>query len=316
MPVSIRSGIRSASESTAVYEMTLTPAMRPPVTTRSLRPRRSPIRPAIGWLKRSIGLTAADGERDAEASHPELVVGIDGNHGKQHPDRQAQRELGDDGENERPRQDTVQLHRSIQADRMETPSRQERRSPTRTQARVATEARQRSEARREAAPAAVAVLVVFAVLAVVMPDGGLGAPRACRGGSGSSSASRRFCSSSISWLAPWPLGSSGRAVAALVLLVAPREQGTSPRSRFSSQRLVTTSTSDLSGGELLLTGFAIYATDVIVFGLLFWELESGGPFVRGVEDERDDARVPLPPGRRPASRPIGDRRCGTTCTCR
>ena len=44
--------------------------------------------------------------------------------------------------------------------------------------------------------------------------------------------------------------------------------------------LVTTSTKDLGGGELLLTGFAIWATDVIVFGLLYWELDAGGPAVR------------------------------------
>jgi hypothetical protein len=44
--------------------------------------------------------------------------------------------------------------------------------------------------------------------------------------------------------------------------------------------LVTASTSDLGGGELLLTGFVIYTTDVIVFGLLFWEMDAGGPVAR------------------------------------
>jgi hypothetical protein len=44
--------------------------------------------------------------------------------------------------------------------------------------------------------------------------------------------------------------------------------------------LVSTSTRDLGGGELLLTAFAIWATDVIVFGLLFWELDAGGPAAR------------------------------------
>jgi hypothetical protein len=44
--------------------------------------------------------------------------------------------------------------------------------------------------------------------------------------------------------------------------------------------LVTASTSDLTGGELLLTGFAIYASDVVVFGLLFWELDGDGPLAR------------------------------------
>ena len=44
--------------------------------------------------------------------------------------------------------------------------------------------------------------------------------------------------------------------------------------------LVTTSTKDLGGGELLLTAFAIWTTDVIVFALLFWELDAGGPVAR------------------------------------
>lgn len=44
--------------------------------------------------------------------------------------------------------------------------------------------------------------------------------------------------------------------------------------------LVTESTTDLNGGELLLTAFAIYTADILVFGLLFWELDAGGPTVR------------------------------------
>jgi hypothetical protein len=44
--------------------------------------------------------------------------------------------------------------------------------------------------------------------------------------------------------------------------------------------LVTMSTRDLGGGELLLTAFAIWTTDVIAFALLFWELDSGGPVAR------------------------------------
>lgn len=44
--------------------------------------------------------------------------------------------------------------------------------------------------------------------------------------------------------------------------------------------LVTTSTDDLSGGELLFTAFAIWTANAIVFGVLFWELEAGGPAAR------------------------------------
>jgi hypothetical protein len=44
--------------------------------------------------------------------------------------------------------------------------------------------------------------------------------------------------------------------------------------------LITERASDLSGGELLFTAFAIYTANVIVFGLMFWELEAGGPVAR------------------------------------
>jgi uncharacterized membrane protein len=44
--------------------------------------------------------------------------------------------------------------------------------------------------------------------------------------------------------------------------------------------LVTTSTEDLGGGELLLTAAAIWTTNVIVFGIWFWELDDGGPVAR------------------------------------
>jgi len=44
--------------------------------------------------------------------------------------------------------------------------------------------------------------------------------------------------------------------------------------------LVTTNTRQLGGGELLLSALVIWATDVIVFGLLFWELDHGGPVER------------------------------------
>jgi hypothetical protein len=44
--------------------------------------------------------------------------------------------------------------------------------------------------------------------------------------------------------------------------------------------LVTMSATDLGGAELLLTGFAIWTTDVITFALLFWELDADGPVAR------------------------------------
>ncbi len=52
--------------------------------------------------------------------------------------------------------------------------------------------------------------------------------------------------------------------------------------------LVTTSTRDLGGGELLLTAVVILITNVIVFGLWFWEIDDGGP----VERRRHPRAVP------------------------
>jgi hypothetical protein len=41
--------------------------------------------------------------------------------------------------------------------------------------------------------------------------------------------------------------------------------------------LVTTRAADLGGGELLVTGFAIWSANVMVFAIAFWEVDAGGP---------------------------------------
>jgi uncharacterized membrane protein len=41
------------------------------------------------------------------------------------------------------------------------------------------------------------------------------------------------------------------------------------------------SAQEKSGGELLLKGATIWSTNVVTFGLLFWELDRGGPIRRG-----------------------------------
>jgi len=161
------------------------------------------------------------------------------------------------------------------------------------------EAIQRAEARREAAPAAVVLLGVFVVLAAVsrLQDWALlgfpwwawlilGAPAllltvdlaAARRGAGL--IQTRRAAIALLWLL-----AAGNAGALLILVLG----------------LVTTSTSDLGGGELLLTGFAIYAADVIVFGLMFWELEAGGPLARKGEERRgsSDFRFPQDDGAAP-----------------
>lgn len=50
--------------------------------------------------------------------------------------------------------------------------------------------------------------------------------------------------------------------------------------------LVTTSTRQLGGGELLLTALVIWVTDVIVFGVWFWEIDEGGPVERALHPRR------------------------------
>lgn len=51
--------------------------------------------------------------------------------------------------------------------------------------------------------------------------------------------------------------------------------------------LVTTSTSQLGGGELLLTAAVIWSTNVIVFGIWFWEVDLGGPVARAMHEHRE-----------------------------
>ena len=50
--------------------------------------------------------------------------------------------------------------------------------------------------------------------------------------------------------------------------------------------LVSTSSKHLSGGELLLTGAALWLTNVFVFGLWFWEVDAGGPVARARHPRR------------------------------
>lgn len=64
--------------------------------------------------------------------------------------------------------------------------------------------------------------------------------------------------------------------------------------------LVTTSTRELGGGELLLTAFVIWATDVIVFGIWFWELDAGGPVARATAGERGAPDFQFPQDENPA----------------
>jgi uncharacterized membrane protein len=145
-------------------------------------------------------------------------------------------------------------------------------------------ANQRNQARREAAPASVVVLLVFVALAIVSRSQGwelvglswwiwlvLGAP-----------ALLLTIDLVLAIRGHGLVGSRTAALVLLGLLVA----GNFVALGILVAGLVTTSASDLSGGELLLSGFAIYTSDVVVFGLIFWELEAGGPVARRRTHER------------------------------
>jgi hypothetical protein len=161
----------------------------------------------------------------------------------------------------------------------------------------------RAEGRREAAPAALAALVVLVALALVSWVKGwelVGLPwwiwlllagpsllltidlLLTLGGTGLVRSRR----AALTLLGLLVLGN----FLALGLLVA---------------GLVTASTAQLGGGELLLTGFAIWAVDVIVFGLLFWELDAGGPVARIVIPERTTLDFQFPQDENPQLAPKG-----------
>lgn len=128
------------------------------------------------------------------------------------------------------------------------------------------------DARREAAPAALTAFLLLVALAALSQNQGWRV---------------------LGWLAWWvwlclaiPLllltidllvGAVGRwrkaAVALLAFLAVANVLGLA----FLVSALVTTSTADLGGGELLVTGAVIWVTNVVVFGIWFWEIDAGGP---------------------------------------
>ena len=141
-----------------------------------------------------------------------------------------------------------------------------------------SEAEARAEGRREAAPAALVALVVFLVLATV-------------------SRAKGWELLGLSWwiwllvavpvlLLTLDLVMSYRGMGlvrtrrAAIILLGLLALGNGAAVLILVAGLVSASSGDLSGGELLFTGFAIWSSDVIVFGLFFWEVEAGGPVAR------------------------------------
>jgi amino acid transporter len=64
--------------------------------------------------------------------------------------------------------------------------------------------------------------------------------------------------------------------------------------------VLTTSTDDLTGAELLTIGIGVWSANVIVFGVLFWELDSGGPAARIRTSSRTAPDLLFPQDDRPA----------------
>ena len=136
----------------------------------------------------------------------------------------------------------------------------------------------RYEARREAAPAAVIAVATFVALALMSWRNGweviglpwwswlaLAVPGAV------------LCLDL--WLGARRLGFAATRTASLVLLGA-IVFGNIVAVGVLVGALVTVKNDDLSGGQLLLTAAAIWLTNVIVFGLCYWDLDEGGPFER------------------------------------
>jgi hypothetical protein len=140
------------------------------------------------------------------------------------------------------------------------------------------EAEARAEGRGEAAPAAMVALLVFVALAVVSRE-------------------QEWSLLGLSWWI-WLFVAVPVLLLTIDLSMTYRGKGL-VRSRSAAllllgflalgnfaavvilvAGLVTANASDLSGGELLFTGFAIWSADVIVFGLWFWEVDAGGPVAR------------------------------------
>jgi hypothetical protein len=163
-----------------------------------------------------------------------------------------------------------------------------------------SEADARAEGRREAAPAAVVALLVFVLLAVV-------------------SRAEKWELLGLPWWT-WLLVALPVLLLAIDLVMTYRGSGL-VRSRMAALLLlgllvvgnftalailviglVTENTSNLTGGELLLTAFAIWSSDVIAFGLLlFWEIEAGGPVKRMLDPSRTRTGLSVSTRRRGAA---------------
>jgi uncharacterized membrane protein len=134
------------------------------------------------------------------------------------------------------------------------------------------------EARREAAPAVIIAAVVLMALALVSWEEGwelielswwiwlvLAVPGLL------------LCVDL--WLGARGAGLAGTRLAALILLGV-IVFGNLIGLVLLVAALVTTSSENLGGGQLLFTAATIWTANVIVFGMCYWDIDAGGPFER------------------------------------
>ncbi len=140
----------------------------------------------------------------------------------------------------------------------------------------------RQEAKREAAPALGAVLVILVLLAVVSRSEGWEVLHRVPWWSWLLLAAPALVLFLDFQFDAGVVSSRRIALVAIRVLVA----GNLVNLGILVGGLVSTSSKQLSGAELLLSAAAIWATNVIVFGLWFWETDSGGPVVRAREATR------------------------------
>ena len=155
----------------------------------------------------------------------------------------------------------------------------------------ASETEARYEARREAASAVVIAVALLAALALVSWREGwvllefpwwswlvLAVPG--------------FVLCVDLWLGARRVGVAGTRVAALVLLVV-IVVGNLVGVAVLVGALVTAKSDDLDGIQLLVTTGTIWAANVIVFGLCYWDVDDGGPFERARHERKTpDFRFP------------------------
>ena len=93
------------------------------------------------------------------------------------------------------------------------------------------------------------------------------------------------------WLGPRGLGFARTRTAGLVLLGV-MVVGNLFGLVVLVAALVTARSHELGGGQLLFTAAAIWGTNVIVFGMCFWELDGGGPSERARSRRLPDLLFP------------------------